>query len=47
MKAYEQALASDPNNADAQYNVSRLHERAGRKADAIRHLKAYRRLTRG
>lgn len=45
--AYEQALASDPQIADAHFNLSRLHERAGRKAAAFRHLKAYRKLTRG
>ncbi len=45
LKAYEQALAIDPGNADAHYNLSRLHEKAGRKAAAIRHLKAYRQLT--
>ena len=41
-KAYEQALVAEPDNADAHFNLSRLHERAGRKAAAIRHLKAYR-----
>lgn len=41
-RAYEQALGAEPDNADAHFNLSRLHERAGRKAAAIRHLKAYR-----
>jgi len=45
-RAYEQALAAKPDDADAHFNLSRLHERAGRKAAAIRHLKAYRDLVR-
>ena len=44
--AYEQALAFDPGSADAHFNAARLYERAGRKATAFRHLKAYRALTR-
>jgi tetratricopeptide (TPR) repeat protein len=44
--AYERALRADPDNADAHFNVSRLLERAGRKAAALRHLKAYRSLIR-
>jgi tetratricopeptide (TPR) repeat protein len=42
--AYEQALAVDPGLADAHYNLSRLHEQAGHRAVALRHLAAYRRL---
>jgi tetratricopeptide (TPR) repeat protein len=44
--AYERAVQSDPAAADAHFNLSRLHERAGRKAAALRHLTAYRRITR-
>ncbi len=47
VRAYENALSADESNADAHFNLSRLLERAGRKAAAIRHLNAYRRLTRG
>jgi tetratricopeptide (TPR) repeat protein len=43
--AYEQALASDGKMADAHYNLARLQERLGQQAAAIRHLKAYRKLT--
>jgi tetratricopeptide (TPR) repeat protein len=46
-RVYEQALGADPGNADAHFNLARLHERAGRKAAAIRHLKAYRELIGG
>jgi tetratricopeptide (TPR) repeat protein len=45
MAAYREALALDPRFADAHYNLARLHERAGRPQDALRHLLAYRRLT--
>jgi tetratricopeptide (TPR) repeat protein len=44
--AYERALQADPDFADAHGNLAGLHERAGRTADAIRHLKAYRTLLR-
>jgi tetratricopeptide (TPR) repeat protein len=43
--AYEQALAVEPGNADAHYNLARLHDRLGDPTGAIRHLQAYRRLT--
>jgi tetratricopeptide (TPR) repeat protein len=42
---YETAVRIDPGNADAHYNVARLYEDRGRNADAVRHLKAYRKLT--
>lgn len=42
--AYEQALRVDPALADAHYNLSQLHERAGRRAVALRHLAAYRKM---
>ena len=44
--AYRDALAHDPGLADAHFNLSRLHERAGRSQDAFRHLLAFHRLTR-
>ena len=40
--AYELALDLDPDNADAHFNLAGLLERRGEKADAVRHLKAYR-----
>jgi tetratricopeptide (TPR) repeat protein len=45
--AYEQALAADPAAADAHYNLAGLYEKDGQAAAAIRHLKAYRKLTQG
>jgi tetratricopeptide (TPR) repeat protein len=42
--AYARAIAGDAGLADAHYNASRLLERMGKKADALRHLAAYRRL---
>jgi len=44
-EAYERALANEPECADAHYNLARLHDRLGDPAGAIRHLRAYRRLT--
>jgi tetratricopeptide (TPR) repeat protein len=44
--AYRDALAHDPGFADAHFNLSRLHEKAGRSQDAFRHLLAFHRLTR-
>jgi tetratricopeptide (TPR) repeat protein len=46
LAAYEQALLHDPGLADAHFNASRIEERAGRRQEALRHLAAYRRLTR-
>jgi len=46
MACYERALRCDPRFADAHFNLARLHQEAGRTADAIRHLNAYRRLAR-
>lgn len=43
--AYREALLHDPQLADAHFNLARLHERAGRKKAAFRHLLAFRRLT--
>ena len=36
----------DPGHAEAHYNLARLHERAGRAEQALRHLSDYRRLVR-
>ena len=41
--AYRDALAQDPLLHDAHYNLSRLHEKADRPREALRHLLAYRR----
>ena len=43
--AYAQALAVDPNNAEAHFNIAKLYERAGDELAAVRHLRSYRRLT--
>lgn len=43
--AYARAIEADRSLADAHYNASRLLERIGRKADALRHLAEYRRLS--
>ncbi len=45
LATYREALALDPELADAHFNLARLHERAGQAKDALRHLLAYRRLT--
>ena len=44
LSAYERVLELDPHYADAHYNVAHVCEKLGRKATALRHLKAYRRL---
>jgi tetratricopeptide (TPR) repeat protein len=41
--AYREALALDPLMHDAHFNLARLHEKANRPRDALRHLLAYRR----
>jgi tetratricopeptide (TPR) repeat protein len=41
--AYREALAQDPMMCDAHFNLSRLHEKANRPREALRHLLAYRR----
>jgi tetratricopeptide (TPR) repeat protein len=41
--AYREALAQDPLLCDAHFNLSRLHEKADRPREALRHLLAYRR----
>jgi tetratricopeptide (TPR) repeat protein len=47
MQCYRDALALDPALADAHFNLARLHERAQRPREALRHLLAYRRLLPG
>ena len=44
---YQHAVRLDPSNADAHFNAATLAERLGRAAEALRHLRIYRRLTRG
>jgi tetratricopeptide (TPR) repeat protein len=44
IEAYQQALAADPDFADAHYNLARLYEVVGKPQHAIRHLGEYRRL---
>jgi Thioredoxin domain-containing protein len=43
---YEAALERNPDLAEAHYNLALLCEAAGRAQEAIRHLSAYRRLSR-
>jgi tetratricopeptide (TPR) repeat protein len=43
MAAYRDALAQDPLLGDAHFNLSRLHEKANRPREALRHLLAYKR----
>jgi len=47
LAAYESSLALDPGNADAHYNAASLCERLAQPANAVRHLKEYRLITRG
>jgi tetratricopeptide (TPR) repeat protein len=44
---YQHAVRLDPSHADAHFNAATLAERLGRFAEALRHLRTYRRLTRG
>jgi tetratricopeptide (TPR) repeat protein len=46
LASYERAADLDPANADAHFNAANLCERLGQPACALRHLKAYRQLTR-
>jgi tetratricopeptide (TPR) repeat protein len=41
--AYRDALVQDPLLCDAHFNLSRLHEKANRPREALRHLLAYKR----
>jgi len=45
LAAYERAIALNKNNADAHYNAARLCEKSGDYGAALRHLRAYRDLT--
>jgi tetratricopeptide (TPR) repeat protein len=45
IEAYQTALDGDPDLADAHYNLSLLHEQAGNRVAAFRHLRRYRELT--
>ena len=42
--AYREALALDPELADAHFNLARLYERARNPKSSLRHLLAYRRM---
>lgn len=44
LSAYLRALAIDGSFADAHFNLARLYEQLGRRAEAIRHLGAYKQL---
>lgn len=46
LAAYHQAIAADPDCEDAYFNLSRLYERRGERAFALRALRTYRNLTR-
>jgi tetratricopeptide (TPR) repeat protein len=43
---YERAVVLNPQNADAHYNAARLYEKGGDYGASLRHLRAYRDLTR-
>jgi tetratricopeptide (TPR) repeat protein len=44
LAAYQHAVEADPHFADAHFNLARLYEQLGKQAEAIRHLRAYKRL---
>ncbi|HET6779313.1 MAG TPA: tetratricopeptide repeat protein [Gemmatimonadales bacterium] len=44
LTAYLRAVDIDPRFADAHFNLARLYEQLGRQAEAIGHLRAYKRL---
>jgi tetratricopeptide (TPR) repeat protein len=46
LEAYEQAITLNAQNADAHYNAARLYEKGGDYGASLRHLRAYRDLTR-
>jgi tetratricopeptide (TPR) repeat protein len=46
LAAYERAIALNAQNADAHYNAARLYEKSGDYGASLRHLRAYRDLTR-
>jgi tetratricopeptide (TPR) repeat protein len=43
--ANRHALEADPDLADAHFNLARLYEQTGKRAAALRHLKAYKQLS--
>jgi len=47
LMAYERAIVLDPGNADAHFNLVAFYEKLGNKAEALKHMLAYRRLSRG
>jgi tetratricopeptide (TPR) repeat protein len=46
IETYERAVELNPMNADAHYNAARLYEKSGDYGASLRHLRAYRDLTR-
>jgi tetratricopeptide (TPR) repeat protein len=46
LQTYERAIVLNNQNADAHYNAARLYEKEGDYGAALRHLRAYRNLTR-
>jgi tetratricopeptide (TPR) repeat protein len=46
LESYETAVTLNPQNADAHYNAARLYEKGGDYGASLRHLRAYRDLTR-
>jgi tetratricopeptide (TPR) repeat protein len=44
LAAYQRAVETDSAFADAHFNLARLHDQLGHQAEAIRHLRAYKRL---
>jgi DNA-binding transcriptional MerR regulator len=44
LTAYRQAIDVDSSFADAHFNLARLYEQLGNRAEAIRHLRAYKKL---
>jgi DNA-binding transcriptional MerR regulator len=44
LNAYRQAIDVDSSFADAHFNLARLYEQLGNRAEAIRHLRAYKKL---
>jgi tetratricopeptide (TPR) repeat protein len=46
IEAYERAIELNAHNADAHYNAARLYEKGGDYGASLRHLRAYRDLTR-
>ncbi len=46
ISTYQEALTLDPTFADAHFNLARLYDRDHNKRETLKHLLAYRRLTR-